>query len=79
MKFYPRLMWRLYRDVIETCYIRAACRCRTVHPHYNNVLFPVLSEAGVARGDDALTILDNIETRNTFLDELLEVSLSLYS
>jgi hypothetical protein len=30
-------------------------------------------ETGVARGADALTVLDNVDTRNTFLDELYEV------
>lgn len=27
----------------------------------------------MAKGDDALTILDNTETRNMFLDEMMEV------
>ncbi|XP_064646845.1 CDK5 regulatory subunit-associated protein 3-like [Lineus longissimus] len=30
-------------------------------------------ETGVARGVDALTVLDNVETRNKFLDELFEL------
>jgi hypothetical protein len=31
------------------------------------------AEGVVARGKEALTILDNPETRNTFIDELMEV------
>lgn len=32
-------------------------------------------EGGTARGEDALSILENPETRNFFIDELVEVSL----
>lgn len=31
------------------------------------------TEGGVARDKEALTILDNLETRNTFINELMEV------
>jgi hypothetical protein len=31
------------------------------------------TEGGVAKDKEALTILDNPETRNTFIDELMEV------
>lgn len=30
---------------------------------------------GIAKGNDALTILDNTETRNQFLDEMMEVNI----
>ena len=36
-----------------------------------------LADVNVARGTDALTLLDNVETRNTVVDELMEVSPSL--
>ena len=29
---------------------------------------------GVARGEDALTVLDNPHTRNLFIDDLMEVA-----
>ena len=31
------------------------------------------SESGVARGEDALTVLDCMNTRNLFIDDLMEV------
>lgn len=33
---------------------------------------------GVARGPDALTLLEYPETRNQFIDELMEVSFGLW-
>jgi hypothetical protein len=36
-------------------------------------IFTSISEDGVAKGDDALSILDNPKTRALFLDDLLEV------
>ena len=38
----------------------------------NSYIFSV--DEGVARGNDALTLLDNNDTRNSFINELLEVS-----
>ena len=35
----------------------------------------MLTDEGVARGTDALTVLDNTETRNMLINEFLEVSL----
>ena len=35
--------------------------------------FTSITEDGVAKGEDALTILDNPKTRALFLDDLLEV------
>lgn len=32
-------------------------------------------EGGVARNEEALSVLENPETRNFFIDELLEVSI----
>ena len=34
------------------------------------------ADEGVARGKDALTLLDNTDTRNSFINELLEVRTS---
>ena len=33
----------------------------------------LISEEGVAKGKDAHTILDDTDTRNRFIDELVEV------
>lgn len=35
--------------------------------------FPPAAPEDVARGSDALTLLENAETRNQFIDELMEV------
>ncbi|NXK43720.1 CK5P3 protein, partial [Piprites chloris] len=40
-------------------------------------LSPPVPEEGVARGSDALTVLENPETRNQFIDELMELELFL--
>ena len=32
-----------------------------------------VTDDDVARGSDARTLLDNVQTRNSFVDELLEV------
>ena len=38
-----------------------------------HIAMETAGEEGVARGTDALTVLDNAEIRNSFLNELMEV------
>ncbi len=51
----------------------AAQGVKNVHHSVDNAFNDAFSDEGVARGEDALTILDNTNTRNTFINELLEV------
>ena len=42
------------------------------------LLCSYLGPEGVARGEDALTILENPQSRNQFIDELMEVNISVF-